>query len=205
MAAKKQQQQEVKAIEIPAINLQEMELRLVGISSLVCHRWSEKAKAQIGGVGGSKAHKKLPPRDPQAEYLASMYPHPDGGYGFPASGFKKAAVSAVRNIDGFTMTLARGAFHVIDDLVKIDGEPQMREDMVRLSKSKPDRRFRGEFTEWSVTLRIVYNADVMSPAQILNLYNIAGFAVGIGEARPEKGGSWGMWRVATEEESKKAA
>ena len=39
-----------------------------------------------------------------------------------------------------------------------------------------------------------------SVEQIVNLFNVAGFGIGVGEARPQKNGSWGMFHVATDGE-----
>jgi len=75
----------------------------------------------------------------------------------------------------------------------------MREDMVRIAMGTADIRYRGEFKQWKVRLLVRYNASVLSPAQIYNLFNLAGFGVGVGEGRPEKNGSWGMFHVEASE------
>jgi hypothetical protein len=57
-------------------------------------------------------------------------------------------------------------------------------------------RYRPQFDEWSVKLKIMYARNSISPEQIVNLFNVAGFAVGIGERRPGKSGdSFGMFKV----------
>ncbi|NQS97851.1 MAG: hypothetical protein HQ591_05310 [candidate division Zixibacteria bacterium] len=117
-------------------------------------------------------------------------------YGFPAIAFKSAAVDACSHIDGVTKVLARGAFHINGKLLKIEAdEPTMREDMVRIAMGTADLRFLGEFKKWKVLIPIRYNASVLSPDQIVNLFNTAGFAVGVGEMRPARNGSYGMFHV----------
>lgn len=71
----------------------------------------------------------------------------------------------------------------------------MRQDMVRVGMGTADVRFRGEFTAWATTLSVTYNAKSLSPEQIVNLFNLAGFGVGVGEWRPEKDGSYGRFHV----------
>jgi len=76
----------------------------------------------------------------------------------------------------------------------------MREDMVRVGMGTADLRYRGEFADWSAKLLVRYNANVLSESQILNILNVAGFAVGVGEWRPERDGMSGMFHVADEQE-----
>lgn len=189
-------------VEIPGINVQQLEIVIVGDSSLIMHKWSEKAKGQMRDKQMKKANTAKQAKDPEAEFKASLHNMPENGsYGFPCGGFKRAAVSACRTVDGLNMTLARNAFHVNGDLALIEGDgPTMREDMVRLSRGVADIRYRGEFKNWRTTLSISYNADVLSPAQIVNLFNLAGFGVGIGEWRPATDGTHGRFHVATEKE-----
>lgn len=66
---------------------------------------------------------------------------------------------------------------------------------MRVGMGVADIRYRCEFKEWSAVVKIRYNASVLSEAQIRNLFNVAGFGVGIGEWRPEKDGSFGMFHV----------
>ena len=97
------------------------------------------------------------------------------------------------------MTFAKGAFHVLGDLLEIKGsKPKMREDIVRLNSGpKPvaDIRYRAEFEKWSVEIPVRFNQSAITPEIITNLFNIAGFSVGIGEWRPEKNGAFGMFEV----------
>lgn len=183
-------------IEIPSLDIRLMELKLEGDSPLICHAWSEKAKKEMLDKQMKKAKQAKKAKSPEKDFEDSLYKHPDGGYGFPAIGFKSAAVNACSHSDGITKVLARGAFHVQGELVKIEGsKPTPREDMVRIQMTT-DIRYRGEFKKWHVKLQIRYNASVISPEQITNLFNIAGFATGIGEWRPQKGGPYGMFHVA---------
>lgn len=187
-------------LSIPRIDVRTMFVTLVGDSPLICHAWSAKAKREMLDKQMKKPKAAKEAKDPESDYKASLYTHPEGGYGFPCVAFKNAAVGACRFSDGIKMTEARGAFHVVGELTKIQGEPSMREDMVRIGMGTADIRFRGEFKEWRTVLTISYNAAALSPEQIVNLFNIAGFGVGVGEWRPEKDGSYGRFHVAHEDE-----
>lgn len=129
-------------------------------------------------------------------------------FGFRVESFKQAAIDAaytkkwIPNKKG-----VKGLFFIEPDavdeegyqLVKIQGDwPVMREDVVILSgmSRTPDLRWRGQFTNWFVDLRIRYDADgVYTLQDIINMLNAGGHYNGVGEYRPEKDGQFGMYHV----------
>ena len=128
-------------------------------------------------------------------------------FGFPVTGIKQSIIAgAYRAGLDVKQTELRGTFFIEGatdastmDIAEIVGsEPVMREDMVRvggMSKSA-DIRYRGEFREWEIPLRLKYNRDgKYSLEQILNMVNYGGFVCGIGEWRPEKDGQFGMYEL----------
>lgn len=181
-------------IIMPNFDLVDVTVRLNGTAPLICHKWSEKAKRQMLDKQMKRATKGKDAKDPEADYRDSLYEHPDGGYGFPSVAFKAAAVRAGTYMD-HKMTFLRGAFHVQGELVKIEGEPSMREDMVRVGMTT-DIRYRGQFETWAVDLPVRINAAVLSMEQLAALFHVAGFSVGVGEWRPEKNGQNGTFEVA---------
>ncbi|WCM88821.1 hypothetical protein [Acidovorax sp. NCPPB 3576] len=184
-----------QAIELPRLAIEVIRIRLVGDSPLICHAWSEKAKRQMLDAQMKKAKQAKEAKDPQADYEQSLYRHPDGGYGFPAVAFKSAAVDACSHVAGITKVEARGAFHIVGDMVKLEGEPAPREDMVRVGMGTADIRYRGEFRQWAAEITVRFNRNVLSAEQIVNLFNTGGFAIGVGEWRPQRDGSFGMFHV----------
>lgn len=196
MAAAKMAQER---IEIPRIEVEVFEITLTGDSPLIMHRWSEKAKKEMLDKQMEVAKKGKDAKDPERDFKESIYYDADGDYAFPSVAFKNAAVSACRFTDGTKMTVARGAFHVEGEFVKItNSEPVPREDMVRIGMGTADIRYRAEFSNWSAKVRLSYNKHALSKEQIVNLFNLAGFGVGIGEWRPEKDGQFGRFHVGTE-------
>jgi hypothetical protein len=213
---------ETTAIELPKLDVQLMEVTLIGDTPLIVHAWSVKAKREM-----LQKQMKLPAgakvaKNPVEDFEQSLYRFEDGGYGFPSVAFKAAAVTAVTSVSGITKVAARQAFHVIGEgadvkgafdgtnsrmnLVRIEGPaPRMREDMVRVGMGTADLRYRGEFWPWHAKVLVRFNANVLSPSQILNILNVAGFACGIGEWRPERDGECGCFHVATEAEMRRAA
>ena len=177
------------------LDTRRLELKVRGLAPLICNRWSEKAKKQMLDKQTKAAKLAKEAKDPEADFRGSLYQYPGGGYGFPSVAFKAATVRAGTYCD-MKMTYLRGAFHVLGDLVKIEGEPHSREDMVRVGMGTADIRYRAEFPEWSATLPIILNMRALSIDQLVNLLNLAGFAVGVGEWRPERDGQFGLFEVA---------
>lgn len=185
-------------------------LRLHGISPLVCHNFGAKAKAELAerqqGKGRTRTRE---PKNPQAEYEAAFYRDEKGAPCFPASGVKLAVLTAAKTAKNAGATLAgttvRQAMFVeghllpiLDPKGKKAATPRMVEDPVRVGgKGKgtggADLRYRPYFDNWSMNLSILYNAAYIKVEEIVNLLKLAGFGVGLGEWRPEKDGSMGMF------------
>lgn len=187
-------------IQLPQLNLQTMQVTLIGDSPLICNAWSKKAKQEMLDKQMKKAKQARAAKNPEQDYKESLYEHPEGGYGFPSVAFKAAAVDACSHLANITKVEARGSFHINGDMVKIEGKPNPREDMVKVGMGTADIRYRGEFRKWRCTFQLRYNANMIGPEQILNMFNTAGFAIGVGEWRPQRDGSFGMFHVAKQGE-----
>jgi len=211
-------------VEIQPLNIRPLMIRLVGDGPLVVHNWSEKAKKEMRDKQMGKAKRKKRPKSPPECFIDSLHwisrkparkddknghstwtmeaaikAVEKGKFGFPAVGLKAAFVDACSHVGGVTKVLARGTIHIDADLIEIVAPPpQMREDMVRVGMGTADIRYRAEFRDWSATAPVRYNASVLTVEQIVNLFNTAGFAIGIGEGRPQKRDmGWGRFHVAT--------
>jgi len=192
MAAK----QETEEVKFAGLAIDRLRLRLTGTSPLIVHKWSEKAKKQMLDKQMKRSSQGKAAKDPEQDYRESLYIREDGSYGFPAVAFKAAAVRAGTYCD-MKMVFLRGAFHVEGELVLIEGQPEPREDMVRVGMGTADIRYRPQFPKWATELDITYNSRALAAEQIVQLFEIAGFAVGVGEWRPEKDGQFGRFKVET--------
>ena len=200
---------QVEVLEIPPLELETMSIKIVGDSPLIVHAWDEKAKQEMLDKQMKKAKQGKKAKDPKDCYRKSLYWLDENGnrikpgqdvekhehFGVPAVMFKAAAVNAANEV-GLHKTKTRQAFRVLKEFVKINGKPSMREDMVKIAMGTADIRYRGEFKEWSAVIQVQFNANRYSAEQIVNLFNTAGFCVGVGEWRPQRGGDFGMFHVA---------
>lgn len=189
-------------LTLPAIEVKVIKLHVAGDSPLIVHRFDEKTRKEMEEKQARKAKQGREARVPEQEFEDSLYRTSEGALGFPASAFKNAMVDAARYAD-VKMVAAKGAFHVMEDadgLVVINGDVRMRTDIVRVGgrgkgTGTATPRYRGEVWPWSAVVTIRLNERAISVEQVTNLLNIAGFGVGIGEWRPEKNGSYGMFHV----------
>lgn len=192
----------VDRIEIDRIAAETIEVPIIGTSPLLVNRFSEKAKKKmLDDMQGRKTPKE--PKDPEAEFEAAFYRLADGAPGFPVLGFKDATVGGAR-FYGKQVTMAglrqflflRG--EVGSDgraLARIQGEPEMREDVVRVGRGGTDLRYRPQFSEWKTILLVTYVTSALTRGSVLSLIDAGGMGVGVGEWRPEKGGDFGTYRV----------
>lgn len=193
-----------KTAELQRIKVETATVKVKGLSPLIMHRWSEKARKEMLDKQMKKTVKKEA-KSPEEQYEASVYRLDDGRIGFPADAFKKAMIRGAKQI-GLVMTDARTSFFVHgeyctrDDreLVPLSGEVTPREDMVRLQGSTSDIRFRGQVVNWEAELHISYNSAITSFDHIVNMLHAAGYGVGVGEWRPERDGTFGRFEVVTQ-------
>ena len=195
-----------KTAELKQLDVQTVNVKIRGLSPVILHRWSDKAKKEMLDKQMKKTVKKEA-KSPEEQFEASVYRLEDGTPAFPADGFKKAMIRGAKQL-GLTMTDMRTGFFVHGEysqkedreLVPINGELQMREDPVRNEGNKADIRYRGQVIEWEATLNITYNAAVVSFDYIVNMLNAAGFGVGVGDWRPERDGIFGRFEVVPGEQ-----
>lgn len=202
--AEKPATDDIATIQLDRIAAETILVPIVGTTPLITHRFSEKAKRQmLDAMQGRKSPKTA--KDPQAEYEAAAYRFADGGHGIPVIAFKAATVGGARFYHGVTMTqikqfvFFRGEVGTDgQSLARIEGEPRMREDVVRVGRGGTDLRYRPEYPEWKTTLTVTYVTAALTRNSVLSLIDAGGLGIGVGEWRPEKGGDFGTYRIDTE-------
>lgn len=189
-------------VQISRIDAETLLVPIIGTAPLIVHRFSEKAKKQMLDAQQGRKSPKVA-RDPEAEYEAAFYRTKDG-YGFPMIAFKSATVGAarfygkdVRMTDLRQFLFFKGQLSDADPqpLAVIEGEPRMREDVVRIGMGSSDLRYRPEFLTWKTQLEITYVKSSLTRESVLSLVDAGGLGVGIGEWRPEKKGDFGTFRI----------
>lgn len=205
-------------IKLPEINLEKHTICLIGTAPLIVHAFPQKQRSKMLAAQMKTAQGGRDARKPLDEVEASKYVLPDGRHGFPAVGFKSAAVTACTSLSDVTKVAARQAFRVEGLAMNtksealegafirtalvplVAGDPTIREDVVRLAgPSRPaEMRYRPEYWPWGVELVVVLNPQVVSIGQLGSMFQAAGHGVGIGDYRPEKDGDCGTFDLVGE-------
>lgn len=206
------QPKKVSQISAPRFAVITVPIKNASGSPLVVCAFSQKARQMMkdaqeaGSVGRSKKRNREA-KDFNAAYEGARRMSKDGWDGVCASAFRNACISACRLV-GFKMTLGKLSVFIEADgvdandgqpLVRVNGEPQPFESLVRLATGTSDIRVRPRFDEWSATLRVRFDRDQFSDEDIINLLVRAGTQVGIGEGRPDSresyGQGWGLFEI----------
>lgn len=191
-------------IDLEPIKLRTVHMEIEGVTSLLVHKFSDKARKQIQDKQGGKVQnsKKKEIRKPEEEFNAARHTfvdeHGELRDGYPAIGIKKAMIDAGYRYVSLVKADLRGDMHINCDLVAIDGPPpEINESMVRLSGigRTADVRYRPEYWPWSMVIPITFKPSRLSEEQIVAMLAHAGFSVGLGEHRPERDGNNGRFEV----------
>lgn len=176
-----------------------------GLTPLVIHRFSAKTKQAFKlKMETGKAASSKKDREPQSTdelFELARYRSKEGWDGFHAGAIRNAMISACRLVN-FKMTLAKLSIFVIADgvderepqipLIRIIGKPIKQEDIARVSTGDPYLTVRPAFHDWKAKVRIRWDQDQFTLADVSNLLSRVGLQVGIGEGRPDSKNSAGM-------------
>lgn len=180
------------------------------------HRFSAKVKEQMknkmeeGKSASSKKNREAKSTDDL--YEESKYQSSEGWTGFNAVAIRAAMISACRLVN-FKMTLAKLSVFVIQDgwdkdepqipLIRIYGEPVKLESMARVETGQPYVTVRAAYHDWKAKIKIRWDADQFTIADISNLLARVGLQVGLCEGRADSknsvGQGWGSFVVLGDE------
>ena len=192
-------------VAITPPDFRHLAIQIRGIAPLVINRFSAKAMEIMKQTqeAGSTARSRKTRESKNFDQLFESAKHvsDDGWEGIHAAAFRNAAISACRAC-GFKMTHAKLAFSVMQDgFDRVDGAPLVRltegvaEQWIAPTRNATgviDLRSRPMYRQWATTLRIRYDAGMLTDADIVNLISRVGMQVGVGEGRPDSKNSAGL-------------
>jgi hypothetical protein len=192
-------------VAITPPDFRHLAIQIRGIAPLVINRFSAKAMEMMKQTqeAGSTARSRKTRESKDFDQLFESAKHvsDDGWEGIHAAAFRNAAISACRAC-GFKMTHAKLAFSVMQDgFDRVDGAPLVRltegiaEQWIAPTRNATgviDLRSRPMYRQWATTLRIRYDAGMLTDADVVNLISRVGMQVGVGEGRPDSKNSAGL-------------
>ena len=210
----KSKTQTTNEITIVPMRVEEASVCIIGRNAMIYNAMSEKSKHELllpRGRRSAAAKAETLKHDPLTEYRNSVYRYrADDGptrLFFPTGAFKKAIATAALDLPGVKKTQVARLCWITEDKVSIYGTPQVLMSVVRSADMNrtPDIRTRAILPKWACTFKISSAQPILKHEDIVRLLTTAGFTVGIGDWRQEKGsGSFGQFRIcpATDPEFK---
>jgi len=201
----------IEKLFIPSPALKRLMFTLVGKTPLLMHNMDDKTIREIEdkyGSGRLEAKKSTAPITPREQYMRCFYniPGRPGKFGIPVAGIKKAALSVCSTLGGgktIYSSQVNKSFQIISNTgylceITKHSKPVMDEAKVRKGKGMnkvPGLAYRPRFDKWEVQVVVEYDEGSISASSILNLYQHAGFKIGLCDYRPEKGGPFGQFTI----------
>jgi hypothetical protein len=118
--------------------------------------------------------------------------------GLLSTAFKGAIRSAALDIPGASKAQIGRLVYVEGEMIPIFGTPKLFMSVTRSAdiNKTPDIRTRAILPEWACKITVAYTEPLLKHTTITNLIAAAGYSIGVGDWRPEKGsGTYGQFRL----------
>lgn len=189
-----------KKIEIVAPKWEMVTVTLDGDTPFLSNAFSEDTVQALEDKMTGKPTTGRDKLDVERKFKNSLYVYDKKSYGIKREALYLCAKQAAGKVK---LRGVGGTFAIIggnsEGLLRIDGaKPRMDRRAVKVGPfgaRVATLAYRGRFDKWSVTFQIKYNAQMITAEQLVNLYETAGFCVGIGDYRPECDGEFGRFHV----------
>jgi hypothetical protein len=196
-----EQKAESHILIIDPVKQMDVELCIIGETSLLTNRFATKAMHEL--LLPLRKTRSGPKHNPIEEFRSSAYTVRSGPtlLSMPATAFKGALCSAALDIGGTTKAAIGRLTYVPGEQIPIYGIPELHMGIVRMAdiKRTPDVRTRLILTKWAAKVIIRFATPMLNQQAILNLFSAAGIIIGVGEWRQGKGsGNHGLWKITNE-------
>jgi hypothetical protein len=202
--------EKVTIIDVDPIKMGHVVACLVGEGAgMIMHRFAWKAWQELLFPAPPKSRvdrAETLKHNPLIEYRECFYKNRDLDtptmFHIPDGTFGKAIAAAAYDMPGPQSKAEISRLARTIGQINLYGIPCLRMDMVRqggISRT-PDVRSRAHFSEWACKIDIQFLANTLTEKSIGNLLVAAGIITGVGDWRPQKGGSCGTFRVVDEDD-----
>jgi len=187
-------------VNVMPLNLGTLKLKIVGdtpympepMDMAVLERYDKKK---------SKQSYKKDDISEEEKVKEKYYFTDDGKKGIPARAFYNAMIRASSYLfdkkDGGMRNIKEGILITGNVLPLEYKKEEVVEHWGRMSgqTKAPRKILRNAFYDWKTTVEVRYNQSQLSPEQVFNILNWAGFHIGVGAFRKERTGNYGMFHV----------
>lgn len=190
--------------------MQSLKLKIIGKSPLLmhCDRYANPLDP------ATKAHKVLTSKKKKteddhesiakSEWRGSLYHDKDLGPYLPTASLRAALVNGA-TLRKLGKTVKRGTL-ILEDKAALEYKgPRDPDEMVNDNRfidcrsvcvqGKRLMRYRPVFDNWSVNIEILFDDQLIDRADLLLSMEEAGRLIGVGDFRPDKGGTFGRFAV----------
>jgi hypothetical protein len=198
------------AITVIEITTSSVTYCLLGTQPMIFNRINEKAKRELLLPSGPKNQAERQANlkhDPVWEYRASPYRHTGDKtscrFYMPPTAFKSAICTAALDMPKTRKSQIGRLCWIEGTTVDIYGAPYLYMTPVRQAdiNRTPDIRTRAILPQWAAKVTIKFAVPLIKETVVTQLLSAAGYTVGIGDYRQEKGkGSYGQYRLVGEDD-----
>jgi hypothetical protein len=194
---------EQQIIEVKALNMQFMDVNIHSLTPIIFNKFSRKSlELMLKTQTLTKAEIKLLKAKPRVwneeskveDATDKLHMTEDNVIGFPIIGIAASISCDAPNMGLFKKDV-NSAMKFYNQDLSMDGEIiavfeynnkdiHLRVDRVRLSNGSTSATARYMLMKWSTTLKIGFDANILSAESVINLINNAGTHIGIGSWRP---------------------
>lgn len=212
MATKKKEATESAELVINKLNVESVEMYVLGTEPFIFNRLAEKAQHELllprstGKLTASEKAARLK-HDVRAEFNGSMYVYRDDTHAtrlyFPSSGPKKAMSTAALDLPGVKKAQIGRLVWIKGSTIDMYGVPQLLMSVVRSAdiNKTPDIRTRAILPQWACKVSISCVRPILSAVGMANLLAAAGLICGLGDWRQEKGsGNFGQFEIVEKDD-----
>lgn len=185
-----------------------IKVKLTGLGKILIH--SDRLSNPLDEM--TKAHKKLTAKTKKtdedhieiakSEWIGSLYYDPELGPYIPTTNIRSCLVDGAK-LRKLGKAIQRGTL-ILEDMAKLEypGPRDIKElaNDVRfidgrgvVVAGKRLTRYRPVFGNWSLVVEITYDPKIIEADQILSSFEDAGSFIGLGDFRPNKGGTFGRF------------
>jgi hypothetical protein len=183
--------------------MQTVTVRIKGVTSLLQHRFNEEAE-----IPGATRKMLVERGTPREEADKVCYRDKEGRFYFPGAAIGRLLREAggghkLKGSRKSAKYVVPAAVLVLEDAITIcngDGKPAQdfevdsRPVVIPSTKGRV-MRHRPRFDVWSASFTLRINEQILPPDFVQRLLNEGGEQIGVGDFRPEKGGSFGCFNV----------